>query len=151
MVENVGTPHGRTCAFYLCISAQQETVFSGGRGQRSRPDGRWFIYLAETLLPPACPFIFPPRMTIHDVRAFLIPSVPLPFPCKERDASRPSFLPYRRDSDREWPPLSIEIGSIHLDRENQQLLLGHFENGPCIRVSPCSRKGELRKTELNIS
>lgn len=89
--------------FYLCISAQQETVFSGGRGQRSRPDGRWFIYLAETLLPPACPFIFPPRMTIHDVRAFLIPSVPLPFPCKKRNASHPSFLPYRRDSDREWP------------------------------------------------
>lgn len=74
MVGNVGAPHGHVCAL-----PAQETYSGGGR----RRDGRWFIYLAETLLPPACPFIFRPTcMTIPDVRAFLIPPPP-PLPYKK--------------------------------------------------------------------
>lgn len=97
VVENVGAPHGHVCAL-----PAQETYSGGGR------DDRWFIYLAETLLPPACPFIFRPTcMTIPDVRAFLIPPSR-----RKKGREQSSFLPYRRDSDREWPLLSI--GSIRL-------------------------------------
>lgn len=130
---------------FTCVSAQQETVFSGGiRGSVHVLTADGSFILQRRSCRPRAPLFF----ALYDDprRARLSYSFPPSLSPIRRDASRPASSPI--------DVTPIENGPfVYRDRLDSPLrstvrtnLLGHFENDPCIRVPP--RSNEQRGTRV---